>query len=166
MALRRAVDLGRASTLPMAELRAMCERAGFARVRSWIASGNAVFASGKSEAEVRAALEAQLLAFAGGPVGVLVRSAAEIAQVLARNPFPDALPARTVAIFLDRPPPADTLARLRHRTTEQVAFGTREIYVAHGGLIGRSRLAIPGAEGGTARNLNTVAQLARMSGDL
>jgi uncharacterized protein (DUF1697 family) len=99
-------------------------------------------------------------------VAVLVRTAAEMVDVLALNPFPDAPPNRTVAIFLPAPPPAGALAGVRHQTTEEVGLGAREVYVAYRETMGRSRLTIPAAEGGTARNMNTVAELVRMAGDL
>lgn len=166
VALLRAVNVGGTGKLPMADLRAMCARAGFARVATYVASGNAVFLADATEAEVAAALGAELRAYAGKPVGVLVRTAAEMAGVLAQNPFPDAPPSRTVAIFLPAPPPPDALAGVRHRTTEEVGLGAREVYVAYGEAMGRSRLAIPAAEGGTARNMNTVAALARMAAGL
>ncbi len=108
-------------------------------------------------------LGAELLAFAGRPVDVLIRTAEEMAAIAANNPFPDAPPNRTVAIFLPAPPAADALDGVRHRTTEQIALGAREIYVAYGDSMGRSRLVIPAAEGGTARNMNTIAVLARMA---
>ena len=166
VALLRAVNVGGTGKLPMRELAAMCEAAGFARVRTYIASGNVVFASDADEAGVRAALEARLAAYAGKPVGVLVRTAAEMAAVLAANPFPDAAPNRTVAIFLDARPPADALDHARHRTTERLALGAREVYVAYDDAMAGSRLAIPAAARGTARNLNTVAKLAAMARDL
>lgn len=166
VALLRAVNVGGTGKLPMAELRAMCGRAGFVQVSTYTASGNAVFAADMTEAEVTAALVAQVEAYAGKPVGVLVRTAAEMADVLARNPFPDAPPSRTVAIFLPTPPPPDTLAGVRHRTSEEVGLGAREVYVAYGETMGRSRLAVPAVEGGTVRNMNTVAELARMAGGL
>ena len=45
VALLRAVNVGGTGKLPMSELAAMCEDAGFARVRTYIASGNVVFVS-------------------------------------------------------------------------------------------------------------------------
>src|ERR1700755_579044 len=101
VALLRAVNVGGTGKLPMTELKAMCEDLAFTRVRTYIASGNVVFSSRKSEAAVKAALEKRLQAYAGKPVGVMVRSAAEMAQIAADNPFPKAAPNRTVAIFLD-----------------------------------------------------------------
>ena len=95
-ALLRAVNVGGTGKLPMAELQAMCEAEGYAGVRTYIASGNVVFHTGLVEVQVKAALERRLLAYAGKPVRVLVRTAAELARVLAANPFPDESPNRTV----------------------------------------------------------------------
>ena len=115
VALLRAVNVGGTGKLPMSDLKALCERAGLLGVRTYIASGNVVFASRMSEAAVKRALEPALEAYAGKPVGVLVRTAAEMARVVADNPFPDASPSRTVAIFLDEPPPRDAAGRATGR---------------------------------------------------
>lgn len=96
IALLRAVNVGGTGKLPMKDLVAMCEEAAYTNVKTYIASD-------KSETQVKAELERALLSYAGKPVGVLVRSAAEIADVLATNPFPEEAPNRTVAIFLDAP---------------------------------------------------------------
>ncbi|MCP3470041.1 DUF1697 domain-containing protein [Bradyrhizobium sp. CCGUVB1N3] len=166
VALLRAVNVGGTGKLPMSELKTMCEELGFTAVRTYIASGNVVFTSRKSEAAIKTALEKRLHAYAGGPVGVLVRSAGEMAQVAADNPFPKAAPNRTLAIFLDEPPPADALAGIRGRKDEEVRLGRREIYVHYGDGMGTSKLVIPAAKTGTARNMNTVATLAKMAAEL
>ena len=57
IALLRAVNVGGTGKLPMSDLKAMCEASGFSGVRTYIASGNVVFTSGKSEAAVKKALE-------------------------------------------------------------------------------------------------------------
>lgn len=163
VALLRAVNVGGTGKLPMGDLKGLCEASGFLRVRTYIASGNVVFASPKPEARVKAELEAALEAYAGKPVGVLVRDAAEMAAVLAANPFPDAPPSKTVAIFLDGPPPPDAIERATGRAGEEIGLGAREIYVHYGDGMGRSRLKIPAALAGTARNMNTVATLADMA---
>src|SRR6202007_718294 len=113
IALLRAVNVGGTGKLPMSDLKEFCEELGFGVVRTYIASGNVVFTSRKSEAAVKAALEKRLEAYAGKPVGVLVRTAAEMAQILTDNPFPKLPPNRTIAVFLDHAPPADTLAGIR-----------------------------------------------------
>lgn len=160
VALLRAVNVGGTGKLPMPELRAMCEAAGFRNVRTYIASGNVVFAAGETAAAVKTALSQALETYAGKPVGVLVRTAAEMADILAANPFPSAAPNRTVAIFLDEPPPADALTHVSGLRDEAVALGKREIYVHYGSGMGTSKLKIPAARLGTARNMNTVATLA------
>lgn len=163
IALLRAVNVGGTGKLPMAELRAMCEALGFREVRTYIASGNVVFRTGLSEAKAKAALEGALLDYAGKPVGVALRTAADMARALAANPFADAAPNRAVLIFLDRAPPADALDAVKHRKDEQVALGEREIYVHYGAGMADSKLVVPAAKAGTARNLNTVAKLIEMA---
>jgi uncharacterized protein (DUF1697 family) len=163
IALLRAVNVGGTNKLPMSDLKRLCESAGFRAIRTYIASGNVVFESEKSESQIKADLEARLHAHMGKPVGVLVRTAEELAQILEHNPFPEQAPNRTVAIFLDRPPAADALENLSGRKDEQLRLGTREIYVHYGDGMGTSTLRIPTADHGTARNMNTVAKLAALA---
>lgn len=160
IALLRAVNVGGTGKLPMAELRAMCESIGFTDVRTYIASGNVVFASKLSEKSVKAKLEGCLEAYAGKPLGVVVRTGAELAAVLEANPFRSAPGNRTVAIFLDGAPPADTVTTVSGQQAEEIALGKREVYVHYPDGIGNSKLKIPAAITGTARNMNTVATLA------
>jgi uncharacterized protein (DUF1697 family) len=166
VALLRAVNVGGTGKLPMSELKAMCEALGFTGVRTYVASGNVVFTSRKSEAAVKKALEARLEAFAGKAVGVMVRTAAEMQAVLKHNPFPNAPGNRTVAIFLDAAPPTDTLTAVRGRKDEEIGLGAREIYVHYGEGMAHSKLVVPAAKAGTARNMNTIATLAKMAADL
>jgi uncharacterized protein (DUF1697 family) len=165
VALLRAINVGGTGKLPMSDLRAICEELGFRAVRTFIASGNVVFTSRKSEAAIKAALEKRLQTYAGKPVGVLVRSAAEMAQVLSDNPFQKAAPNRTMAVFLDRAPPADTLAGIRGQRNEEIGLGRREIYILYDQGMGTSKLVVPAAKTGTARNMNTVATLAKMAAE-
>lgn len=164
IALLRAVNVGGTGKLPMSELAAMCEALGYGQVKTWIASGNGVFTSDHAEARVKAGIEAQLLAWAGKPVGVVVRTAAQMRGVLAANPFPEAAPNRMVAIFLDTPP--GELEGMRNRKDEEIRLGEREIYVHYPGGMGQSKLVIPAARTGTARNMNTIAKLADMAAAL
>jgi uncharacterized protein (DUF1697 family) len=166
VALLRAVNVGGTGKLPMADLRSMCSGLGFARVETYIASGNVVFASKASATRVKADLEARLLDYAGKRVGVVVRTASEMQAVLAANPFLIAPPNYTYAIFLDDAPPSDALKHATGVTDEEMRLGVREIYVYYGSGMGRSKLRIPAAKAGTARNMNTVAKLALMASKL
>lgn len=163
--LLRAVNVGGTGKLPMVELRALCEAAGFGAVRTYIASGNVVLRGASTEKQVKAALEERLQAHVGKPVGVLVRSATEMAAVLAANPFPQAAPNRNVVVFLDAAPPADALTAVSHRNGEEIALGKREIHIHYGEGMAGSKLRIPAAKDGTARNMNTVARLVEMAAD-
>jgi uncharacterized protein (DUF1697 family) len=163
IALLRAVNVGGTGKLPMQDLKSLCEQQGFAKVRTYIASGNVIFASAKRERAIKATLEAALREYAGKHVGVLLRTATEMQQVLAANPFATLEPNRTVACFLDEPPPKDTLRTITGAVSEQVRLGKREIYVYYGDRMARSKLKISAAEAGTARNMNTVAKLAELA---
>jgi uncharacterized protein (DUF1697 family) len=163
VALLRAVNVGGTGKLPMSKLKAVCEAVGFADVRTCIASGNVLFTSRLGGSAVKKKLEQQLHDHAGKPVDVLIRTAAELAQVLADNPFPDAPGNCVVAIFLDQAPPANALDEVKHQKLERLACGTREIYVYYGDGTAASRLKLSAAKNGTARSINTIARLAERS---
>lgn len=62
------------------------------------------------------------------------------------------------------PPPANVLDYVRGRKGEEIRLGIREIYVSYGAGMGRSKLKIPAAENGTARNIkNTIARLVELA---
>ncbi len=166
VALLRAVNVGGTGKLPMSTLTKLCETAGLTDVRTYIASGNLVFRSNQTEPEIRLALEHQLHACAGKSIGVVVRTAAEIADVLARNPFPGAPGNRAMALFVDGPLPADPFNGVTGRKDEQICLGKRELFVLYPSGMAASRLRIPSEKIGTARNVNTVAKLAEMAAAL
>ena len=166
IALLRAVNVMGTGKLPMTELKALCEKAGFRSVRTYIASGNVVFQSSKSETKVKTVLEAAITAYTGKPACVLIRTAAEMAAVHAANPFPKMPNHHTLAIFLDAPLPTDALDAVSGKVNELVSLGQREIYVYYADGVGESKLKIPAAKNGTARNMNTVAKLAEIAASL
>jgi uncharacterized protein (DUF1697 family) len=55
------------------------------------------------------------------------------------------------------------LKDVKGQADEELRSGAREIYVHYPDGIGRSKLRIPAAGDGTARNMNTVAKLAAMA---
>jgi uncharacterized protein (DUF1697 family) len=168
VALLRSVNLVGNSVLKMADLRAIAEELGLGSPRTFIASGNLLFTSDKPEKKLRSLLEKRVAAHMGKEVRVLVRTAEEMASVHRSNPFPEAAGNSTLAFFLNDPPPADLLETVRKQADdERIATGVREVYVAYGERgIGRSRLRIPAAESGTARNMNTVAKLAELAREM
>jgi uncharacterized protein (DUF1697 family) len=162
--LLRAVNVGGTGKLPMEDLKAMCLQIGLVDVRTYIASGNVIFRSAWTEERVKTAIEDCLRIYAGKRVGVAVRSAAEMAAIEAENPFAGAPGNRVMAIFLDRmAAPSDLDAVTGRAEGEQLALGRREIFVHYGRGMAETKLRIPAAKTGTARNMNTVAKLVALS---
>lgn len=158
VALLRAVNVGGTGKLPMADLRAMGNVCGFTDVRTFIASGNMLFVSDRDEAAVKMALEGKLADYASKRVAVLVRSAAEMAAIVAANPFPDAHRSRHLVHFYDNAPSADLIARCRDVGGERLALGARELHVDYGDGIRTTRLKIPQQGDSTSRSINSVAR--------
>ena len=70
---------------------------------------------------------------------------------------------RVLVTFLDAAPPHDAFAHARHVDGEECALGAREIYVRYTDTgMGKSKLIIPAALPGTARNMNTVCKMAEL----
>lgn len=165
VALLRAVNVG-GRKLIMKELKAIADELGLGAARTFIASGNLLFTSGKKETKLRKLLEDSIGKHMGADVPVLIRTAAEMQSVAAGNPFPDIANNLVMAIFLPSAPPADAAAKVSGMADEKVALGKREIYAAYPSGSGRSKLRIPAAARGTARNMNSVAKMAALLKDL
>ena len=168
VALLRGVNLVGKSTLKMAHLKAIAARLKLENARTFIASGNLLFTSNEPEEKLRAMLEKELRAQMAKEVRVMLRTADELEGVVAANPFADRAANQVQAFFMNEPPPVDLLATVRNRADdERIATGPREVFVAYGEKgIGKSRLRIPAAESGTARNMNTVAKLAELAREM
>jgi uncharacterized protein (DUF1697 family) len=166
VALLRAVNVGGTGKLPMEDLRVICERLSFQSVKTYIASGNVVFKSQFDESTVRASLESALEEYAGKRFGVFVRTAQQMASIVSSNPFPERMPNRTFVLFLSAQPPNDLMNKAKGLTNELLAPGVREIYAYYPDGVGASKLTIPAAKEGTARNMNTVVKLAEMASEL
>lgn len=157
------MNVGGTGKLPMTTLAQMCQTIGFEKVKTYVASGNVVFESEGAEDQVRSALEDRLHAYAGKSVGVIVRTAAEIGDALARNPFVDSPGNLVMALFVDGALPADPLDGVTGIKNEQVRLGKRELFVLYPDGMANTRLRIPSEKQGTARNMNTVAKLTEMA---
>jgi len=169
--LLRGINVGGARSIPMAALRTVLTDAGFGDVRTYLQSGNVVVSSRKSATAVADAVEREIGAAFGHDVTVMVRTGAELAAVVAANPFarPDADPRRLMVAFLREPPAAERAAALEARVAppEAVHVAGCEVYLWLPDGMGRSKIA-PAVERTlkapmTARNWNTVAELAAMT---
>jgi uncharacterized protein (DUF1697 family) len=164
VALLRAVNVGGTSKLPMERLRSLCADAGFVGARTYIASGNVILRTEDSEQAVRDALAARLCVAMEKPVGVIVRSAAEMAQLVADNPFADKPGNRVMALFTDDELPKHPLEGAVGLQNEAVRLGRRALFVFYPEGMANTRLRLPSERNGTARNMNTVAKLAELAG--
>lgn len=169
VALLRGVNVGGRSTLPMATLREIAERCGYARVRTYIQSGNVVFTARGSEVTVGRELAAAIAAATDLSPSVAVRTAQQLGSVVERNPLArrGADPSHLHVVFLPSGPAA-TLGSLdvaSYEPEEVVASG-HELYLSLPGGVGRSRLAADLARGaaktGTMRNWRTVGKLVEL----
>ena len=162
VALLRAVNVAGTGKLSMAELKAIGEDCGFENVRTFIASGNLLFESDKSEKAVQRMIGEKLETLFGKRIPLFVRSAAEMADVAAGNPFGDDKPSRVMAHFIADPPTAAMVEAATGVNGERMALGPRAIYVSYGEGIGKTKLKLPAVREGTARNMNSVARIAAM----
>ena len=147
VALLRAVNVG-GRQLKMADLKADRGRSsGSSSPRTYIASGNLLFASGKSEAALKRDARSGADEHMGKPVGVMVRTAKEMAAVVegqslrrrARQQGRRDLPRPSRRQRCDR-------SRRRMSTDERMALGEREIYVHYPERPGPLEAANPGGE--------------------
>ena len=166
VALLRGVNLMGGTTLRMADLKAVAEGLDLGRPSTFIASGNLLFTSSKSERAIKSLLEGAVGKHMSRDVGVMVRTGKEMAAVASANPFADEPGNKVVAIFLDDVPPEFAISEAKNVADERLALGRREIYVHYPSGQGPSKLRIPAAAKGTARNMNTVAKLAQLAKEL
>ncbi len=163
IALLRAINVGGTGKLAMRDLVALCQRAGFADVRTYIQSGNVILCSPAPAAQVQATLQQAVSQAVKKPIGVFLRTPAELVDVLAANPFPEAPGSRVIVFFLDAAPPREALEQAKGQTSEQLILRGRELYIHYPVGQAESRLKLPLFERGTGRNLNTIEKLVELA---
>jgi uncharacterized protein (DUF1697 family) len=90
VALLKGVNVGRRKRIAMSDLRALLNGLGYSDVATYLASGNALFtkSGGTPAPSLAADIEECISAELGMVVRVIIRTAAELAAVTARNPLP------------------------------------------------------------------------------
>jgi uncharacterized protein (DUF1697 family) len=170
VALLRGVNLGKRS-LSAAALRDACAAAGGTDVQTYVNSGNVVFThAARSTAKLEAGLERVVREAAGFDVPTVVRTAKEMAAIVAGNPYPNAAGKELHVVFMKAKAPKTALAPLDRAATNgdeyTVAAGGRELYLHLPNGIGRSKLGMAVSKlsvDATARNWNTVTKLAELA---
>ena len=167
--LLRAVNVGKRK-VPMARLREVCEGLGHTEVETLLQSGNVVFTARKADP---AALERALQAEFGFAVPVVVRTGAQLQQVIDGNPFSKEAKADGKAVhvaFASGPVKANLLGDVdRDRIApDDFAAGKDVVYLHYPNGSGRSKMTIqvfekPLGVDLTARNWNTVLKLRELA---
>jgi uncharacterized protein (DUF1697 family) len=172
VALLRAVNVGGRGKIAMADLRQMLNDLGFESPRSLLQSGNLVFRSEATGAELEAQLKHEAQTRLGLETHFLVRTADEWAAIVAANPFAKAAkddPAHLMVMPLTAAPGAIELEGLRAWIPGREAIEAvgRELYITYPDGAGESKLTNAVIERrldgrGTARNWNTVTKIAAL----
>ena len=116
IALLGGINVG-GHTVKMEHLRQLFTQLGFANVRSYIQTGNVFFETPQEDRQVLTQMiEAHLQQALGYSVPVLLRTIAELEQIVDLNPFQhlDVTPdMRLCVVFLGDPPPDDLVLPFR-----------------------------------------------------
>jgi uncharacterized protein (DUF1697 family) len=88
VALLRGINVGGNKKVPMADLKKALEKAGFANVKTLLASGNVIIESSEKKADnVRKLVEATIEKKFGFPVPTIIRTMDEITTLIKSDPF-------------------------------------------------------------------------------
>jgi uncharacterized protein (DUF1697 family) len=175
VALLRGINVGGHNPVAMSDLRELLGELGFSDVTSLLQSGNLVF---KSDRQTGPALERLLEAETASRLKVsadyIVRSAAEWAKIVARNPFAKeakADPGHLLVMCLKTAPSAKNVEALQDsiQGPEIIRCDGKQLYIVYPAGIGRSKLTGTLIERklgsrGTARNWNTALKLLALCG--
>lgn len=165
--LVRGVNVGGRNRLPMARFRELLTELGGEDVRTYLQSGNAALAASREGLSRR--VEEALLDDLGLDVRVLVRSAAELADVVAANPFPQKVgtPKLLNVAFSDDPASVAAVAEAGRRHGEdELVPGPGCLYLSYDtSPIGSPLVPVLRRLAGsaTARNWTTVLALSELA---
>ncbi|HTU11281.1 MAG TPA: DUF1697 domain-containing protein [Allosphingosinicella sp.] len=168
VALLGGINVGGHRKVPMAELRALAEAIGLEDPRTYVASGNLVFASKRPPATLEAKLEEALHKRFGFKVDVLVRTAAQWRGYAEGNPLPDEAKGKPnwLMLLIGKRDATDAdVAALSAKASanEKVVRSDDALWLYYGDGAARSKLGGgAGKEFWTARNHNTVLKLNEM----
>jgi uncharacterized protein (DUF1697 family) len=170
--LLRGINLGSTNRIAMPALREALADAGFEDVQTYLQSGNVVLSSRAAPATVARKCKTLIAEHFGLDIDVVVRTRAELAEVVRRNPLGDVAkdPKRYQVSFLSAKPTAEVVRKLEALAAgdERLVASGRELYAWHPSGVARSKLwaALAGRGLGvtaTARNWTTVTKLLELA---
>jgi uncharacterized protein (DUF1697 family) len=174
IALLRGINVSGHNMIPMADLRLLCEKIGWADTQTYIQSGNVVFSAAGKALDMELQLEKAIERRFKLSIPVVVRAAADWPTIASGNPFRDACLSEPNAVLLAlskaRPHPEAV-----HGLVERAVNGERVVQVGdtlwihYCKGIAKSKLSpalfdrLVGSPV-TARNWRTVLKLQEMCG--
>jgi uncharacterized protein (DUF1697 family) len=174
IAMLRAVNLGSHNRVRMDALCTLCSSLKLRDPRTYVQSGNVVFHTSEREiAKVARRIEDAMERDFGFRTDVIVRTAGEMRDVVARNPFAkrrglDAK--RLLVFFFGNEPGAEAREKIRSIKVngEELHLDGRELYIYFPDGQGRSKVSTAAIERmlktpGTGRNWNSVTKLLEMA---
>ncbi|WP_042454842.1 DUF1697 domain-containing protein [Neobacillus dielmonensis] len=174
IALLRGINVGGHHIIKMAELKQLLEELGLQKVKTYIQSGNVLFESNRDAELLRQSMEKQIQEAFGFPVPVVLRTQADLEQMISNCPFPteELKEGESVQIaFLAGEPSQDGIDQLVafSNEMEQVHINGKDVYLFFRHSIRNSKLAaqLPKLEvSATVRNWKTVIKLASLANAL
>jgi uncharacterized protein (DUF1697 family) len=170
--LLRGVNVGGHNKLKMDALRELCESLELRNVQTYVQSGNVVFdAPVKGLETLGGRLASAIEKSFGFRPGIVLRTAAELEQTIARNPFAgraEVEPNKLLVVFFDAEPEAGKVAALKP-ADEEFHHAGRELYIYFPKGQGQSKLSFAPFDRGaakvvwTGRNWNTITKLLEMA---
>jgi len=174
IAMLRGINVSGHKLVKMEALRASVESLGFADVKTYLQSGNVVFKTANiSENGLVEKIAKKILDDFGYSVEVLVRTPAELGEVLKRSPFVKQAGIEAAGLyvtFLAQPAPkgAEKVLKKLAEASEQICVEGREVYLFCPDGYGNTKvsnaaiekkLAVPA----TTRNWRSVNALSEMA---
>jgi uncharacterized protein (DUF1697 family) len=170
VAFLRAVNLGGRNKVPMAELRALLEDAGYPGVRTYIASGNVLLDGPPSRKKLAGELEGLVADGFGVTTTAILRKPRELAKIVETHPFRDT--SETHVAFLASRPAKGAAARLDavDSGSDRAVLAGSDLYLRLPQGVQGSRLSAARIESllgvpATMRNWRTVVALARLASE-
>ncbi|RZU30897.1 DUF1697 domain-containing protein [Blastococcus saxobsidens] len=170
VALLRAVNLGATRRVSMPRLREVLTERGHGAVRTHLASGNVLLESPLPEVELAADVSAAIAEEFSLDVPVVVRTAQELAAVLAADPLGHVAtdPSRYSVTFFPEPPAPERVAAAPSAEGGEYALRGRELYVwlpdgFQASAMGSWKWDRILGVAGTNRNWNTVRKLVELT---
>ena len=169
----RGVNVGGNKMLKMAELKLLFDALKLRDAKTYLQSGNVVLESRAKPESVRKKVEGVIAERFGLEIAVVVRTRAELAAVVRKNPLGEVAtdPKRHQVTFLSKKLTAKTVRELEETATpqERVVVAGREVYAWHPSGVARSKLWSKLAGKGlgvtaTSRNWTTVEALLKLAG--